>query len=217
MNSTIIAEAKQIHQEAVKTRNFKGLYNKKYLNSKHWEALRSDMAKFRGKKCEFCGSKEDLNLHHLRYKSWYDVEPEDLIWLCNLHHSLIHELGEPKGEIPSFLARDTIKLLSDHERKGLQEKLQQLVRSNASLSNQNNAKPRVEYVQDPSLAKRLQQVEGLNIRLTGDLKKLSRNVPMWLAALAVAASLGVGGFVGVLFEQPAKEAIRSILPSTHLN
>ena len=217
MNSTIIAEAKQIRQKAIETRNFKDVYNEKYLNSRHWEALKSDMAKFRGKKCEFCGTKENLNLHHLRYKNWYDVEPEDLIWLCNLHHSLIHELGEPEGDIPSFLARDTIKLLSDHERKGLQEKLQQLMRSNASLSNQNKAKPRVEYVQDPSLTKRLQQVEGLNVRLTSDLKKLSRNVPIWLTTLAVVTSLGVGGFMGVLIEQPVKDAIRSMLPSTRLN
>ena len=129
--------------------------------------------------------KENLNLHHLQYKSWYDVELEDLIWLCKFHHDIIHEFGRPEGRVPSFLAIDTMKLLSDHERKGLQEKLQQLLCSNASLSSQNNAKPRIEYVQDPSLKKRLQQLEGLNVRLTGDLKK---RVPMWLTALAIAVA-----------------------------
>jgi hypothetical protein len=217
MNSTIIDEAKQIRQKAIETGNFKGLYNERYLNSRHWGALKSDMTKIRGKKCEFCGAEESLELHHLQYKNWYDVEPEDLIWLCSVHHGIIHEVGTPDGHIPSFLARDTIKLLSDYERKGWKEKLGQLMRSNASLSSQNNAKPQVEYVQDPSLTKRLQQVEGLNVRLTSDLKKSSRNVPIWLTALAVATSLGIGGFVGVLVEQPVKDAIKSILPSTHLN
>jgi hypothetical protein len=216
MHQNLIAEAKQIRQKAVETRNFKVVYNE-YLNSRYWQALRSDMAKFRGKKCEFCGTEEKLNLHHLRYKNWYDVEPEDLIWLCSFHHGLIHTLGEPEGDVPSFLARDTIKLLSDYKIKDLQEKIEQLQHSNASLSNQNNAKPRLEYVQDPSLTKRLQQAEGLNVRLTADLKKISRNVPIWLTAFAIATALGVGGFVGVLVEKPVKEAIKSMLPSTHLD
>jgi hypothetical protein len=216
MHPTLIAEAKQLRQKALDTKDFRSVYYE-YLNSGHWKALKSDMAKFRGKKCEFCGAEKSLNLHHLQYKNWYDVEPEDLIWLCKLHHDIIHNFGRPEGDIPSFLARDTIKLLSDHERKGLQEKLQQLMSSNASLSSKNNTKPRVEYLQDPSLTKRLKQLEGLNVRLTSDLKKSSRSVPMWLTVLAIATSLGVGGFVGVIVEQPVKEAIKSILPSTHLD
>lgn len=64
-------------------------YRKVYLLSEHWKGLRKMKLKI-NPRCEICGVKRKLDVHHLRYKNIYDVLVEDLQTLCRKCHKKHH-------------------------------------------------------------------------------------------------------------------------------
>lgn len=69
----------------------KNWYWQVYLKSDHWSDLRKEAlanAKFKCSKCE-CGG--NLDVHHERYKSIYNVTQDDLSVLCRKCHNAEHE------------------------------------------------------------------------------------------------------------------------------
>ena len=64
---------------------------KKYLNSEEWLKIRLDIIQTR-KKCERCGSKNKLEVHHKHYKNIFKEEPEDLELLCRRCHKKEHDI-----------------------------------------------------------------------------------------------------------------------------
>lgn len=61
-----------------------------YLNSKEWADIRLDMYEIKGNKCERCGNKQQLEIHHISYKNIFNEEPEDLELLCRSCHQKEH-------------------------------------------------------------------------------------------------------------------------------
>ena len=70
-----------------------------YLRSDKWREIRKKILERDGYKCKFCGSTENLRVHHKSYESIYEEEfaLNDLITLCDKCHSELHEFL--KGEI----------------------------------------------------------------------------------------------------------------------
>lgn len=64
----------------------KSWYNQVYLKSSHWKCLRILALTRDSNKCTKCGSSENLNVHHVKYKQIYDVGVEDLSTLCKTCH-----------------------------------------------------------------------------------------------------------------------------------
>jgi len=64
-------------------------YREVYLLSEHWKGLRRAKLAI-SPKCEICGRKTRLDVHHLRYKNIYDVLVEDLQTLCRRCHKKHH-------------------------------------------------------------------------------------------------------------------------------
>lgn len=65
-----------------------------YLNGKHWKRTRRKKLK-ESPKCEHCGTKNDLCIHHLTYKRngksiLYKEQLSDLKTLCRRCHSRLH-------------------------------------------------------------------------------------------------------------------------------
>ena len=65
-------------------------YRKVYLLSEHWKGLRRAKLAV-NPKCEICGKKTHLDVHHLRYKNIYDVLVSDLQTLCRRCHKKHHK------------------------------------------------------------------------------------------------------------------------------
>lgn len=64
-------------------------YRKVYMNSFHWRKLRK--RKLQEKNCcEHCGSKNKLQVHHVRYKYIFNVTLKDLLTLCDPCHRKEH-------------------------------------------------------------------------------------------------------------------------------
>lgn len=65
---------------------------KDYLKTIDWKNLRDEAIR-RKKKCFVCKSKDDLVVHHLRYRNLTDVSmAKDLKVMCHRCHKLLHEL-----------------------------------------------------------------------------------------------------------------------------
>ena len=79
---------------------------KKYLLSDEWAKLKIDLFNFRGKKCEKCGSKKQICVHHLTYKNIYKEELSDLVILCRNCHEKEHGILKHKKK------QKPIKILS---------------------------------------------------------------------------------------------------------
>jgi 5-methylcytosine-specific restriction endonuclease McrA len=64
---------------------------KEYLKTEHWKEIRSKK-KIKKHHCAICGSKENLQVHHLNYDCLWKETTEDLRVLCNKCHELAHKL-----------------------------------------------------------------------------------------------------------------------------
>lgn len=68
-----------------------------FIHSKEWQAIRLNLFKIRGKKCEMCGSISEIHVHHITYKRFGGNErPEDLCVLCKDCHMEIHNVKGKK-------------------------------------------------------------------------------------------------------------------------
>jgi hypothetical protein len=112
-----------------------------YLQSDDWKE-KSKQARFNANyTCEVCQKRSGLQVHHTRYRSWYDVEPpKDLICLCSSCHELAHVIF--KNDFKSCRDKVLTKLRAIHRKrkrkkkqrkykKGWQKMLQECIARNA--------------------------------------------------------------------------------------
>ncbi len=62
-----------------------------YLDSERWKSKRKQKLKQVGRKCEACGSRKKLEVHHLTYEHIFNEPLEDLMALCFFHHRAAEE------------------------------------------------------------------------------------------------------------------------------
>lgn len=67
-----------------------------FLQTAVWGMLRDKCLERDNHRCTKCGSKLNVQAHHLRYrKTWIDTELEDLTALCQACHRQAHGIREP--------------------------------------------------------------------------------------------------------------------------
>jgi len=67
-----------------------GERKRRYLNTKHWKALRQKKIEEVGEACQRCGlvgNGNQTDVNHLNYRSLYDVTLDDLEVLCQPCHA----------------------------------------------------------------------------------------------------------------------------------
>lgn len=77
------------------------MHYKDYLESDHWKRLRKRKLYQSGNKCQLCGSKENLNVHHNTYENRGCEKDEDLVVLCNECHKKHHGISSEIDKIVS--------------------------------------------------------------------------------------------------------------------
>lgn len=99
VNKEMYLTAKKETKEYVKAilhpneKTIKELQNmdyQEYLNSDWWKYIRKTAIERSGNKCQMCGSKIKLNVHHNTYKNRGCEEITDLICLCEKCHNKFH-------------------------------------------------------------------------------------------------------------------------------
>ncbi len=63
---------------------------KEYLKTNHWQRVRKKALKRAGYKCQVCGYKQNLEVHHNTYKNIWCEKPEDVVVLCWKCHKTFH-------------------------------------------------------------------------------------------------------------------------------
>jgi 5-methylcytosine-specific restriction endonuclease McrA len=72
-------------------------YREEYLKSEHWAELKAAKLVVNSS-CERCVSPQNLDVHHLRYRSLYDVLLTDLMTLCRRCHDQEHDMLEVRQQ-----------------------------------------------------------------------------------------------------------------------
>lgn len=66
---------------------------KEYLETDHWQVVRSRALYADKFRCRVCNSPDNLNVHHRTYEQRGREEPQDVVTLCQPCHQLFHENG----------------------------------------------------------------------------------------------------------------------------
>lgn len=106
-----------------------------YINGDVWKKKRVKRLTMSNFGCEVCGSKEDVQVHHLTYERIFKEDMKDLMPLCVTHHNAV-EVAISEGKIQRtgnirHLRCQTINLL----RKSIPVKASVPIRSNIKLKN----------------------------------------------------------------------------------
>lgn len=95
-----------------------------YLDSEHWKELRKAKFALTGYKCECCGRKERIQLHHINYRNWYDCTPDDLIALCHSCHTDLHSAMAVNGTRADHYDRaQTVDLIRSYRKREREQPL----------------------------------------------------------------------------------------------
>jgi hypothetical protein len=62
-----------------------------YLSSEQWKAIRAARIRKDRSRCQGCGIREDLHVHHRTYERFTRERISDLITLCESCHALVHD------------------------------------------------------------------------------------------------------------------------------
>jgi hypothetical protein len=65
---------------------------REYLQSPDWKAKRSQKHARSSGRCAVCRAGEYIDVHHLEYRNWVDVQMSDLRLLCRRCHDVAHLL-----------------------------------------------------------------------------------------------------------------------------
>ncbi len=80
-----------------------------YLDSDHWQFLRTQAFSFAHNKCEVCSSEYNLHGHHLIYRPrLIDCTRSDIIALCDKCHKFWHSKHDSKSR---YSRKETIKFI----------------------------------------------------------------------------------------------------------
>jgi hypothetical protein len=177
-------------------------YRKVYLHSDHWSELRSARLFVAGFQCEKCQKTGMLDVHHLRYRSIFNVTVDDLQALCRSCHNAEHEGKKdirryskkakpqktPKKPRPPKLPREK-KEKQNHTQLPLSDELRKMMRKYRStkktatgsreekfLAAINAVEPHFELFSNPDVNEKnwIQTMKKLKARMTKILKSRSR-------------------------------------------
>jgi 5-methylcytosine-specific restriction endonuclease McrA len=79
----------------------------KFLKSEYWAKVRKKVLARDCNKCQFCGSKKRLEIHHYSYKNHLNElnHLDDLITLCKSCHEYTHEPDDYNEMIEAEILR----------------------------------------------------------------------------------------------------------------
>lgn len=100
---------------------------KRYLNTKKWKDKRIELFNIRGEKCEKCGSKNDLHIHHLTYENIFNEKLEDLQILCKFCHKAEHN-GRFNKKKDKKTQRDILQKIKEKYMNGSYTSLEEIGR-----------------------------------------------------------------------------------------
>lgn len=81
---------------------------KDYLKTEHWKSVKEEFGEKNPRRCYFCGSNFNLNLHHITYDRLGKEDLSDLVWLCRRCHKYTH-FSKESDVVKKWLERIRLK------------------------------------------------------------------------------------------------------------
>lgn len=95
-----------MHEPEIVVIDYRADYEK-YLRSQHWWELKRDLWRMRPRCCTVCQSKDQVDPHHLIYRTpLSDGRVTDLMPLCRRCHDIVHDFNLPSRFDPNLPASD---------------------------------------------------------------------------------------------------------------
>ena len=69
------------------------VFYSEYLRTDHWQGIKSLALRRAGHKCQLCGGRKLLQVHHNNYNRLWCEWPEDVVVLCDPCHAKHHNKG----------------------------------------------------------------------------------------------------------------------------
>ena len=83
-----------------------------YLASPAWQARRVKRLGMDGGQCQGCGRQDDLHVHHTTYIRFGSEPLDDLITVCGLCHSLIHQIQRRTRRPLAVVTAEVLRLIA---------------------------------------------------------------------------------------------------------
>lgn len=120
-SSRVIASDVVFMNQTEWTTDHREWYRNVYLKSDHWKELRARKIR-ENPTCQRCPSFAGVDVHHVNYKSLFDVEMSDLLSLCRQCHDKEHQKnGMPvraKIDYWNYIPEPAMrKIVEQHERQ----------------------------------------------------------------------------------------------------
>lgn len=113
-----------------------------YLKSEHWANLKKKKAEETPKVCSACKSKENIQLHHMKYRSTFEETLlEDTCWLCRGCHRTFHaRVGKTlKERKKKHLLEQTVKVIQTEPVRGKRLSKKERRRIKTAIAQERNA------------------------------------------------------------------------------
>jgi 5-methylcytosine-specific restriction endonuclease McrA len=78
-------------KKSKKQKDRRKAYEQYISHSKVWKSKRKQAFKLYGRKCDTCGAKKNLHVHHKTYANLFNEKMEDLQILCEPCHMKLHD------------------------------------------------------------------------------------------------------------------------------
>lgn len=88
---TLVLYLRAIYHNWLRKHDWWSWYGKFYMKSRHWKRYRKMRVKKAGHRCDMCGAKPPLHVHHLHYRSLGHERMNDTLVLCKRCHQDQHE------------------------------------------------------------------------------------------------------------------------------
>ena len=75
-------------------RPYRAMSYSDYLQTPHWQDKRAGAIRRAGGRCERCGKRGRLDVHHVTYARLGREADGDLVALCRACHAAVHGMGE---------------------------------------------------------------------------------------------------------------------------
>lgn len=109
---TFLPAAKCLHCKV----NYRAAYER-YIHSTAWETLRQRRIQIDGGRCQGCGSRQRLHVHHKTYENFTHEPLTDLVTVCEVCHGLIHRMHELRRGTLWDTTAEFLEIVRSSERK----------------------------------------------------------------------------------------------------
>lgn len=86
---------------------------RRYLQTNHWFQIKALKIKSCHRRCQVCGARKHLEVHHRIYRHWFDCQLSDLVLLCRFCHHRLHTVVPNHASLTEEQCLDVLRNINN--------------------------------------------------------------------------------------------------------